>query len=81
MIDSDFPTYGLRHSDCTANATFEMHAQFRQYARVQIGSVWYRCSNLELSDLKIKFKESNGKWINDGSSFDLDPGNGSFSFP
>ncbi len=79
MTDIDSPLYFLKHERGLPNSTFSLHAQFRQYARVQIGRKWFRCSDLKLSDLKLKFKKTNGKWSNDGSTFVT--GNGPFPTP
>jgi hypothetical protein len=76
MRDADNPIYTMKDSDSPATATFLMNAQFRQYARVQIKGIWYQCSELKLSDIKIKFRKTAGIWANDGSSFVI--GNGPF---
>lgn len=75
MRDVDSPKYSLSHGDGLPDATFLMAAQFRQYARVQIAGTWFRCSDLELSYLKLKFKKTNGKWADDNSSFVTGNGN------
>lgn len=76
MTSIDLPVFSLQHVRGLPDSTFSMHAQFRQYARVQIAGKWYRCSDLKLSDLVLKFKKTNGKWSDDGSSFVI--GNGPF---
>lgn len=77
MRDTDDPRYTLSHGDGLADATFLLQAQFRQYARVQIAGKWYQCSDLNLSDLKFKFRKTAGLWTDDNSSFVT--GNGPFT--
>lgn len=79
MRDTDNPKYSLFHSQGLPNTTFLLNAQFRQYARVQIAGKWYVCSDLKLSDLKIRFRKTNGQWVDDGSSYVT--GNGIFPPP
>ncbi|MEO6476749.1 hypothetical protein, partial [Luteolibacter sp.] len=76
MRDIDDPRFTLANLNGVANATFLLNAQFRQYARVQIVGKWYQCSDLNLGDLKFKFKKINGQWVDDSSSFVT--GNGTF---
>jgi hypothetical protein len=81
MLDRDDPHLDLPHglASATPQATAVQTAQFRQFARVQIGSKWYKCSDCFLSELTCKAKRENGKWIDDGSTFIS--GNGSFPPP
>ncbi len=79
MRDLDYPHFSLIHTDGLPNSTFLLQSQFRQYARVQIAGKWYQCSDFSLSELKFKFKKTNGKWMDDNSSFN--PGNGQFPQP
>lgn len=71
MLDSDFPDLVLPVplSSATENDTVLKLAQFRQFARVQIGDKWYKCSDYGLSELNIKVKRIDGKWVDDGSTF------------
>ncbi len=79
MTDVDSPKFSLQHVKGLPDSTFSLNAQFRQYARVQIAGKWFRCSDFKLSDLKFRFKKTNGKWSNDGSTFET--GNGPFPTP
>lgn len=81
MTDLDDPHIDLPHglASATPQATAVQTAQFRQFARVQIGSKWYKSSDYFLSELILKAKRENGNWIDDDSTFTL--GNGSFPPP
>jgi Bacterial TSP3 repeat len=81
MLDRDDPHLDLPHglASATPQSTIVATAQFRQFARVQIGSRWYKCSDYFLSELVFKAKRDNGKWIDDDSTFTL--GNGTFPPP
>lgn len=79
MRDIDSPLYFLNHDRGLPDSTFSLNAQFRQYARIQLAGKWFYCSDLKLSDLKLKFKKTNGKWSDDGSTFIT--GNGPFQTP
>ncbi len=79
MLDFDTPFIELPHSrgSATSQATVSQTAQFKQFARVELGSRWYKCSDDFLSELHFKAKRENAKWINDGSKFSL----GNTTFP
>ena len=81
MTDFDTPFIELPHSRGTATpqATVSQTAQFKQFARVELGSRWYKCSDDFLSELQFKTKRENGKWIDDDSTFSV--GNNSFPPP
>lgn len=80
LSDADYPNIELLNSTGSSNpnATIFELAQFRQFARVQIGTKWYLCSDYGLTELTRKLKRDNGRWIDDGSTFV--PGNSS-TFP
>ncbi len=63
----------------TPQATIVQTAQFREFARAQIGSKWYKCSDYFLCQVILKAKRENDKWIDDGSTFSL--GNSPFPPP
>ncbi len=71
MRDGDQPFVSLDHAtgNGNPNATIFGLAQFKQFARIQIGSRWYKCSADELSEVTFKLKRDNGKWIDNGSIF------------
>jgi hypothetical protein len=48
----------------------EIKVQFREFARVQLGGTWYRCSDEKFWRLHIKFKKFGAApvWRDDGSS-------------
>lgn len=81
MIDLDDPNLPIKHADgiATPLASVVQTAQFREFARVQIGSKWYLCSDYFLSEVIFKAKRENNKWIDDGSTFTL--GNSTFPPP
>jgi hypothetical protein len=81
MTDFDTPYIVIPHSrgSATPNATVSQTAQFRQFARAELGARWYKCSDYVLSELHLKAKRENGKWIDDGSTFLL--GNNPFPPP
>jgi hypothetical protein len=80
LSDADYPNIELLNSIGSSNpsATIFELAQFRQFARVQIGAKWYLCSDYGLTELTRKLRRDNGRWIDDGSTFV--PGNNS-TFP
>jgi hypothetical protein len=75
MEDADYPDLLLRNSTASSNqnATIHSFAQFKQFARIQVGGRWFKCSAEDegLSELTFKLKRGDGKWVNDGSKFDL----------
>lgn len=79
MAEQDAPHYKLANDLGAPNSTFQLNAQFRQYARVQIAGKWYQCSDLWLSDLNFRFKKNATTWSDDNSSFVI--GNGTFPPP
>lgn len=81
MLDLDDPSLTLPYSlgSASPQATITESAQFTEFARAQIGSKWYKCSDYFLSELLFKAKRENGKWIDNSSSFTL--GNGAFPPP
>lgn len=81
MSDLDTPFFKLKHASgsATSAAVAAQTGQFREFARVQIGSRWYKCSDYFLSEVLFKAKRENNKWIDDGSTFVL--GNGTFPPP
>jgi hypothetical protein len=81
MIDFDTPYIVIPHSrgSATPQATVSQIAQFKQFARVELGARWYKCSDSTLSELRLKAKRENEKWIDDESTFLL--GNSPFPPP
>ena len=83
MEDADFPEFPLKDSTASSNPNAKILsvAQFKQFARFQVGGRWYKCSaeSEGLSTLTFKLKRTNAKWVDDGSTYIL--GNGVFPPP
>lgn len=79
MNDLDDPYFQISHYLGAEGATITQTSQFREFARTQIGSRWYRCSDFYLSEAIFRAKKENGQWVDNGSEFIL--GNGQFPRP
>lgn len=73
MRDLDDPNIELPHTlgSATPQATLVFAAQFREFARAQIGTKWYQCSDYSLSECMFRAKRENNKWVDNGSTFAL----------
>jgi len=69
MTDVDEPRMEIPHALGPNGATVLELAQFQEFARVQIGSMWYVCSDYHTEEVTFKIKKVADKWQDDGSTF------------
>jgi len=68
LIGSDTPSNPMRHSTGSDNDTYEERYHFGEFARLELGSKWYRISDFINWRTHFKYKRVNGQWTDDGSS-------------
>ncbi len=63
----DSPTTTMRHSIGSDSDTFERRYHFTEFARLELGTTWYRISDSVSWRAHYKFKRVSGSWTDDGS--------------
>jgi len=68
LTSTDRPSSSISDSGFAINETFEEKDSFREFARLNIGTKWYRISDFVNWHFTLKVKNENGTLINNGSS-------------
>jgi Calx-beta domain len=68
----DGPTRSPLNTEGAAGDTFEIRLNFAEFTRVEINKKWYRISDDYKWNINFKFKNTAGKWGDDGTSTALD---------
>jgi len=67
LTGGDHPEFAMRNSTGSDGDTFEMRFHFTEFARLELGTTWYRISDPVYWRAHYKFKNYVGLWADDGS--------------
>jgi hypothetical protein len=65
----DNPRMSLANSTGANGDTFEVRFQFREFLRLNLGTVWHRVSDVSLWRFHARFRRGAGAWTNNASTF------------
>jgi hypothetical protein len=72
LIGVDYPSRGPLNKEGKNGDTFELRLNFAEFTRLEINKKWYRISDDFQWRITFKFKNTDGKWGDNGSSIALD---------